>query len=220
MPDLPLRDAADYLGVSVDTVRRRVKRGELRSHKDVRGWQIVTVPERAALPGVASGMPPADTGVPPADPAIPLHDLAAALDRQQQDVDARLATLHQEMDERLAAMQDARPEEPSAAEAALRAEVDRLRDELAHARVREADTRGRAEGQARLVDALERELAIRNQQFDAEQTANAELRRLLLAQGQGLLPEPPPLTPAPGYSTRRPRRPSLWERLLAALRTP
>ena len=43
MPSLPLADAAAHLGVSVDTLRRRIRRGELEAAKDDRGRYLVEV---------------------------------------------------------------------------------------------------------------------------------------------------------------------------------
>jgi hypothetical protein len=44
MPDLSLAEAASTLGISVETVRRRIKRGQLASHHDAEGHVLVTVP--------------------------------------------------------------------------------------------------------------------------------------------------------------------------------
>jgi predicted site-specific integrase-resolvase len=48
VPSLPLADAAAALGVSVDTVRRRIRRGALEAAKDERGRYVVEVAEDAA----------------------------------------------------------------------------------------------------------------------------------------------------------------------------
>lgn len=48
MPSLPLAEAAALLGVSVDTVRRRIRRGELEAAKDERGRYVVEVADTPA----------------------------------------------------------------------------------------------------------------------------------------------------------------------------
>ncbi len=50
MPDVTLEQAAIVLGVSVDTVRRRIRLGQLSAHREARGRSLVTVPAAPALP--------------------------------------------------------------------------------------------------------------------------------------------------------------------------
>lgn len=50
MPEVTLEQAAIVLGVSVDTVRRRIRLGHLPAHRDGAGRRLVTVPAAPALP--------------------------------------------------------------------------------------------------------------------------------------------------------------------------
>ncbi|HLC23673.1 MAG TPA: helix-turn-helix domain-containing protein, partial [Dehalococcoidia bacterium] len=58
MAELTISEAAVALGVSVDTIRRKIKRGELRARQDNKGRYLVAVeaPPRGAAPAVA-GLP-------------------------------------------------------------------------------------------------------------------------------------------------------------------
>ena len=55
MAELTISEAAVALGVSVDTIRRKIKRGELRARQDNKGRYLVAVeaPPRGAAPAVA-----------------------------------------------------------------------------------------------------------------------------------------------------------------------
>jgi excisionase family DNA binding protein len=55
MPEMTIRQAARALGTSVDTIRRRIRRGELSYRRDSRGWIMVDVPDAQ---GGASPMQP------------------------------------------------------------------------------------------------------------------------------------------------------------------
>jgi septal ring factor EnvC (AmiA/AmiB activator) len=48
MPDVTLPEAAAALGVSIDTIRRRIKRGDLLARKDGAGRYVVTIDTDAA----------------------------------------------------------------------------------------------------------------------------------------------------------------------------
>ncbi|MHB8574046.1 MAG: hypothetical protein ACYDCQ_01820 [Dehalococcoidia bacterium] len=50
MPQVTLEQAAVVLGVSVDTVRRRVRLGQLTAHRDATGRSLVAVPAAPLLP--------------------------------------------------------------------------------------------------------------------------------------------------------------------------
>ena len=70
------KEAAQLFGVSIDTIGRRLKRGELRGHKEPLSqgltWMI-EVPEELLPPGSNGGQHPADS---PGDPpANPLHSI-------------------------------------------------------------------------------------------------------------------------------------------------
>ena len=56
MAELTISEAAAALGVSVDTIRRKIKRGELRAHQDNKGRYLVAVetPRLVGAPPVAS----------------------------------------------------------------------------------------------------------------------------------------------------------------------
>jgi excisionase family DNA binding protein len=51
LPSLPLADAAAHMGVSVHTLRRRIRRGEMEAVKDDRGRYLVKVEDTWPLPG-------------------------------------------------------------------------------------------------------------------------------------------------------------------------
>jgi len=53
VPEMTIREAARALGTSADTIRRRIRRGELNARRDSRGWLMVHVP---AAQGAASPM--------------------------------------------------------------------------------------------------------------------------------------------------------------------
>lgn len=62
MADLTISEAAAALGVSVDTIRRKIKRGELTAHQDSRGKYLVSVDSSAAAAAPAGpSAGPADT---------------------------------------------------------------------------------------------------------------------------------------------------------------
>jgi excisionase family DNA binding protein len=55
LPGLPLADAAAHMGVSVDTLRRRIRRGELEAVKDDRGRYRMEVADTWPLPDGGGG---------------------------------------------------------------------------------------------------------------------------------------------------------------------
>jgi hypothetical protein len=61
MADCTLAEAATTLGVSVETIRRRVKRGQLASHHDAAGHLWIHLPDPARQPSV-NGQAPASQG--------------------------------------------------------------------------------------------------------------------------------------------------------------
>ena len=50
MATVGIRDAARLLGVSTDTIRRRIERGDLSAHKDARGRWVIEVEESMIAP--------------------------------------------------------------------------------------------------------------------------------------------------------------------------
>jgi hypothetical protein len=67
---LPLADAAAHMGVPVNTLRRRIRRGELEAFKDDRGRYLVKVEDTWPPPGGGGGhAAPASLHTPADDPA-------------------------------------------------------------------------------------------------------------------------------------------------------
>lgn len=157
MADLSIPEAAAALGVHIETVRRRIRRGELLARRNGRGRYVVSLPDDDTTP-------------------------AYAAPTQQDD------TAQQE-----------RTQDTTGVVAELRARVEGL----------EADKRS-------LLEALER-----------SQQGEAELRRLLAAEQQRLLPPPveatateplqfptpPAFVPPAAEPVITPRRRSLWWRI-------
>ena len=93
MARIGITEAARRLGVSVDTVRRRVRKGELTAIRDNRGMWQVELPDNAPPPCIGRNnvalpyaVPMQDDPVPP-DPAL-LAVLETALERERARVDA------------------------------------------------------------------------------------------------------------------------------------
>ncbi len=81
MAELTIRDAADALGVSVDTIRRRVRRGEFVSRRDARGWILVELPD--AIGSTSPMQPPADVASgPSAAESVPLPEVVQRLEEE------------------------------------------------------------------------------------------------------------------------------------------
>jgi hypothetical protein len=95
MADRTLAEAATTLGVSVETIRRRVKRGQLASHHDADGhlWIHLADPARqASVNGQASGSQGASHRLPDAsqEPLRELVDtLQATVAEQRVELEAR-----------------------------------------------------------------------------------------------------------------------------------
>lgn len=95
------REAARCLGVSIDTIERRLKRGELRGHKEHRPhgltW-LVELPEDTVTPGTNGAVPPADaSGNPPAGApggSLDLGELVGVLQEQLSAKDNQIRELH------------------------------------------------------------------------------------------------------------------------------
>jgi excisionase family DNA binding protein len=81
MTEMTIREAADALGVSMDTIRRRVRRGEFASRRDARGWVLVELPDTL---GSTSAMhaPAAIGSVPTAGEGMPLPEVLARLEEE------------------------------------------------------------------------------------------------------------------------------------------
>lgn len=88
MPEVPLSEAAARLGVSVDTVRRRLRSGELAG-RQVGRRALVSLPEAAPQPGAAAA-----TGA--------LEDVRGERDRLAEVNEALLDLLRRASDERSA----------------------------------------------------------------------------------------------------------------------
>lgn len=90
---VPIRTAAASLGVSVDTVRRRIRRGELETVRDARGWHLVILPD---APYAARPMQPRVDDDPPTADAIGTH--RAVVDAELVQLRAKLEALTAERD--------------------------------------------------------------------------------------------------------------------------
>ncbi len=142
MAELLLVEAASALGVSVDTIRRRVKRGELHAHADSQGRFLVVLPDAGQMPSAA---------VQAAEQLLSTAEQVA-----EQVVEQHLdGAEHAAMQARLEGLRDQL--------GAAQSEVSFLRDELrrrddAHAaevqRREEAHEREREQWHARLQEAL------------------------------------------------------------------
>ena len=118
LPSLPLADAAAHMGVSVHTLRRRIRRGELEAVKDDRGRYLVKVADTWPLPGGGGGHAAAVSLDYFAEVALLGHAAAVSVDMSA-DYSAEVAVLR----ERVARLEDeleARRREAEAAEVAQR----------------------------------------------------------------------------------------------------
>ena len=79
------KEAAELLGVSVDTIERRIKRGELKGHKESRPqgltW-LVEIPQEIIPQGNGGVVPHADAQGDPS--ASPLHGELRRLEELEQ----------------------------------------------------------------------------------------------------------------------------------------
>src|SRR5688500_2438517 len=113
MAELLLVEAAAALGVSVDTIRRRVKRGELAAHADGQGRLLVALPDDAMQP------PSTASSAAEHAPSSAVQAAEQVLSSAQHDAQQRLADAQQA---RLEALRDQLD--------AAQSEVSFLRDEL------------------------------------------------------------------------------------------
>ncbi len=84
MPEVSIAQAAALLGTSTDTIRRRIKRGELQAYKASDGHLVVDMPEAAS------------TGHPEASPTSPtpaISEVGAELVRLQAELEHTRAML-------------------------------------------------------------------------------------------------------------------------------
>jgi hypothetical protein len=95
VPSLPLADAAAHMRVSVDTLRRRIRRGEVEAVKDDRGRYLVKVADTWPLPGEGGGYAaPASLDAAPGDLAEVavlrkrVHRLEAELEARRREAEA------------------------------------------------------------------------------------------------------------------------------------
>jgi len=84
MLQLTINEAATALGVSVDTIKRRLKRGELAACKDERGRWVISLPAPADAPAGAT----VRTGSAPAPGTAPA--MQGQEDNSRQDVPVQL----------------------------------------------------------------------------------------------------------------------------------
>ena len=93
-PDLPCADAAAHMGVSVHTLRRRIRRGELEAVKDDRGRYLVKVEDTWPLPGGGGGHAAAvslDTSADYSAEVAVLRERVARLEDELLDLDRMTA---------------------------------------------------------------------------------------------------------------------------------
>jgi excisionase family DNA binding protein len=88
VPNLPLADAAAHMGVSVHTLRRRIRRGELEAVKDDRGRYLVKVEDTWPRPGGGGHAAPA-RGDRPADDLAEVAVLRERVARLEAELEAR-----------------------------------------------------------------------------------------------------------------------------------
>jgi len=89
MAELHIRQAADHLGVSADTVRRRIRRGELAARRDSRGRLLVDVVSTVAE---APHRQPTHAYAPAADEPT-MHRLAD-VERQRDQLEGQVRVLN------------------------------------------------------------------------------------------------------------------------------
>lgn len=107
-----MRDAAEAMGCSVDTVRRRIKRGDLPARKETtpQGWRwLVQVPQTATQKALES---PESAVIPASDPAPMIAEIAA-LRADIAALRAELARVQAELPARVVAALPAEAEPPS-----------------------------------------------------------------------------------------------------------
>lgn len=99
MPDVPLEQAAIVLGVSVDTVRRRIRLGRLQTYRDTAGRRLVTVPAAPALPEDVERLRQQERERSEALQRENDHlvELVAELRRQRQHLEAHIAALQEQV---------------------------------------------------------------------------------------------------------------------------
>lgn len=90
MAELHIRQAADQLGVSVDTVRRRIRRGELPARRDSRGRLLVDMANVAAD---AQPMQPTHAYAPAADE--PSTHRPTDVERQRDQLEGQVRALNE-----------------------------------------------------------------------------------------------------------------------------
>ena len=152
MPELTLPQAAAALGVSVDTVRRRIKRGDLPARTDAAGRHLVTVEVTPTAPPAPTTMivmePPVVDGV---DPAL-LHQQIEAL----RDQVAEAERLRVELDHSRVLLDEVRR---SRDELATQVEAQRGQLQAAHETIQQ-DAVERAELRRLLSAAMQRAPAL------------------------------------------------------------
>src|SRR5437868_6866165 len=70
VPKLPMNDAAAALGIHPDTLRRRIKRGQIAAERDAEGRYVIDVPDADATANTADAAP---TQAPSGTGALPRH---------------------------------------------------------------------------------------------------------------------------------------------------
>jgi excisionase family DNA binding protein len=100
------KEAAELLGVSVDTIERRIKRGELKGHKESRPqgltW-LIEMPQEIIPQGNGGAVPHADAQGDPS--ASPLHGELRRLEELVATLQAQIAVQQKQIDKQAEAYQ-------------------------------------------------------------------------------------------------------------------
>jgi excisionase family DNA binding protein len=104
MPEMTMAEAAETLGISLDTIRRRVRRGELPHRRDERGRNVVNITdeEPVQLPVQLPVHARAD------DALVHVQELLAAIELRGDLLAAEVETLTHQLEARTTAEQELR----------------------------------------------------------------------------------------------------------------
>ncbi len=91
MAEVSVEEAAYLLGVSTDTVRRRIRRDQLSVRREPDGRLLVTIPDRPGQAPAGAEQPPAPAQQTPVAASLPL------LERLLDEKDARIGALEEEI---------------------------------------------------------------------------------------------------------------------------
>jgi len=109
-----IADAAQRLGVSEHTVRRRIKAGELPASRDSTGRLWVTLADPGATPSESSATAPRTPDSPPDSQSAVYRELVASLQRQVETQALELDARRREVQELHVLLQQAQRALPAA----------------------------------------------------------------------------------------------------------